>query len=364
MDNVKQIHTLANLSNTIFAHYGAPVYHEPIPELLEAMKGHRKVAVFLFDALGKHIIELHRKECHFLEEHGFMTIESTNPATTVAATTCFLTGKTPIETGYMGWSVYLEERKVPLEVFTNKNEDTGEKLEPDNIMERLSPVKKMDEVLEGLGVKAKALYPYPVDKEGPATFDSQIALADRFFNNGGEFLYFYNTEPDHTMHLEGIHGKHLHMLLKRMMKAFKGFVKRHPDVLVISMADHGMVNVNLRDLNAYPDLSECLSAPLTLDARHASIRLKEGKEAYFLEHFPERFSEFRLISKEEILRTHHFGEGDSTPLSESFIGDYIALPMGHDALFNSATRPIHRFIGHHAGPLPEEMEILIGLYNK
>jgi predicted AlkP superfamily pyrophosphatase or phosphodiesterase len=43
-----------------------------------------------------------------MREHKLMTIHSVNPATTVACTSALLTGKNPIENGWLGWSLYLE----------------------------------------------------------------------------------------------------------------------------------------------------------------------------------------------------------------------------------------------------------------
>ena len=48
------------------------------------------------------------------------------PATTVAATTAYQTGKMPWETGFIGWAQYYSETDEVIEVFRNTNLYTGE----------------------------------------------------------------------------------------------------------------------------------------------------------------------------------------------------------------------------------------------
>ena len=60
-------------------------------------------------------ISLNLKEKSFIREHYLCTINSTFPPTTSAATTAFLTGKYPIETGWMSWTQYFEEYKKGME---------------------------------------------------------------------------------------------------------------------------------------------------------------------------------------------------------------------------------------------------------
>ncbi len=108
--------TLVNLSNSILKHFGATCFHESIPEIDELLKGHKKVVAVLFDGMGQNITRLHLKENSYIRSNYVTTINSTFPPTTAAATTAFLTGKYPIETGWLGWAEYFKDydRKVLL----------------------------------------------------------------------------------------------------------------------------------------------------------------------------------------------------------------------------------------------------------
>ena len=111
--------SLVNLSNSILKHFGVETFHESIPEVDELLNGHKKVVAVLFDGMGQNIVRKHLKEDSFLRTHYVKTINSTYPPTTAAATTSFLTGKYPIETGWMSWSQYFEKYNRNLILFKN-----------------------------------------------------------------------------------------------------------------------------------------------------------------------------------------------------------------------------------------------------
>jgi predicted AlkP superfamily pyrophosphatase or phosphodiesterase len=99
--------------------------------------------VMLFDGMGQNIVRLHLKDKDYIRSHYLCTINSTFPPTTTAATLGFLTGKYPIETGWMSWTQYFEEYKRNIILFKNVDYNTDEKLEPNNIAETLLPTKSI-----------------------------------------------------------------------------------------------------------------------------------------------------------------------------------------------------------------------------
>ena len=96
--------SLVNLSNSILKHFEAESFHESIPAIDNLLKGHKKIVAVLFDGMGQNIVRKHLKEDSFIRTHYVTTINSTFPPTTAAATTAFLTGKYPIETGWLAWT--------------------------------------------------------------------------------------------------------------------------------------------------------------------------------------------------------------------------------------------------------------------
>ena len=112
-------HNLITFSNSLLKHFGVKTFHQTEPEVDKILKGHKKVVVMLFDGMGQNIVRLHLKDKDYIRSHYLCTINSTFPPTTTAATLGFLTGKYPIETGWMSWTQYFEEYKRNIILFKN-----------------------------------------------------------------------------------------------------------------------------------------------------------------------------------------------------------------------------------------------------
>jgi hypothetical protein len=71
--------------------------------------------------MGELVLADHPKRYPYLISHKIATIYSMNPATTVAATNAFLSGRYPIETGWIGWSEYFSDLGKAVDVFPNRD---------------------------------------------------------------------------------------------------------------------------------------------------------------------------------------------------------------------------------------------------
>lgn len=358
-------HTLVNLSNSFLKAYGLPTFHPSLPAVDAVLAGHRKIAVFLFDGAGESILNAYPHTTKFLRAHKLATILSVNPATTVACTTSLLTGRYPIETGWLGWSLQMDALGYPVDVFPNRNSQTGIPLTTPDLMDNLCPVTTIGTLLQEAGVKAKLSYQYPVHGEdGPKTLREFVSQANAFFAQGGEFLYSYWTEPDEEIHEYGVHSRHVRSRLRRIAHAVKSFVANNPDVLVLTLADHGLIDVQYRDIAAFKDLASLLRKPVSLEGRTPTFFVQEGKKEEFAALFAKYFPDWALLSRDEVLGKGYFGEGTPNPHSLEFIGDFVAVSLGKDLIANSLDKTeIHVMAGHHAGGTKEEREILLAAYN-
>lgn len=359
--------SLVGFSNSLLKHYGVTPFHPTCEAVDKVLEGHRKICVFLFDGAGKYNLSLYPRTNRFLLAHAFHTIQSTNPPTTVAATTAFLTAKWPCETGWLGWSLYMEKLGYPVDVFPNRNSLTEEKVPSGekSYMETYCPKVMLDTLLQQVGVKAKLSYVAPVGGEGaPKSIREMGIQATHFFQEeGGEFLYSYSTLPDHDLHHHGVKSPwawHDYRSINRMLRRF---VKANPDVLVFTMADHGLIDVTYQDLAAYPALAQCLTRPMCIEGRNATFWVKPEKKEFFATEFRKRFPDFQLFTKEEVLQNGYFGEGTPNAHFEEFIGDFQALACKKTSLLNSLDKPNpHPLKAHHAGGSKEEREVLLGLF--
>lgn len=359
--------TLVNLTSSLLAHYGVTPFHATIPAVDEAMKGHQKIAFLLFDGAGEAILDGYPRTTKFMREHKLLTIHAVNPATTVASTTALLTGKNPIESGWLGWSLYVDGFADPIDIFPNVNSLTGKKLDQPDVMKAMCPITYIDALLKEKGVKARLDLRAPLwDGKGPKSLKDIRLHAHRFFAEGGDFYYGYWTEPDHLIHEKGVRSFALHRTLHQIAHTVKAFVKENPDVLVFTLADHGLINVQYRDIKAFPEVDSCLAKPMAIEGRTTAFFIKEGMEEKFVKEFNQKFGDrFDLRPTEEWLKLGYFGEGEINAKCAQSLGQFIAVASGDQLLTDTRFfKDITVHEGHHAGGTKEEKEVLLACYNR
>ena len=362
--------TLINVSNSILKHFGAKTFHETNPIVDEALKNHPKVVVCLFDGMGRNIVRKHLKEDSFIRSHYLTTVNSTCPPTTVAATNAFLSGRYPIETGWISWAQYFEEYHRNIILFRNKDYNTCEIVRDpsQNIAQEyyhyesiLDLIKKASPSTDVVDMKK-----YPITPNGPKSLrDGKKKLNKRLKNTNDCFIYFYMDIPDYFMHATGIDSKKTHHTMQKIDRFMKSVSKRNPDTLFIVLADHGHINVEYLDICVHQDLYECLKLPLSFEKRTTTFFVKEDKKELFAELFNKYYSDrFELITREEALNNHLFGIGEPHPKVLNSIGDFIGVAKDKYALYASKEmKDMELFKGHHAGGTEDERLIDIAAIN-
>ena len=370
---VNNQNTLVNLSNSILKHFGVNPFHNSIEKVDELLKGHKKVVAVLFDGMGQNITRLHLKDNSYIRSHYVTTINSTFPPTTAAATTAFLTGKYPIETGWLGWTEYFKGYDRNLILFTSVDYNTGEELSKgreNNIADKLFPTEKLFSLIENSNKEARAfnISRFPIQQDGPKhlLIDGVSKVRKVLKENDNCFVYFYWDSPDREMHEKGIDSLTTHYQVKKAQRFIKKITKQNPDTLFIILADHGHINVKFVDICEHEDLYALLDKPMTLEKRTPSFFVKEGKEKEFENLFNKYYGEhFELISKDEAFKNNLFGEGKAARGVEDVLGNYIAISLDEYSLFASKElKHMDFFKGHHAGGTKEERLIDISIFNK
>ena len=366
-------HSLVNLSNSILKHFSCETYHDTIPEVDEALKGHKKVVVVLFDGMGKNIIHKHLKEKSFIRSHYLTTINSTYPPTTAAATTAFLTGKYPIETGWLAWSTYFKDYDRNIILFRSIDYNTGKSLikegEP-SIAGRYYPTTKLYELIpnEERGVKAYAISRFPIQPDGPKRlFKDGLSKLKKALSESEEcFIYFYWDSPDREMHEHGIDSVFTHYQVKKAQRFLKKAAKQNPDTLFISIADHGHINVIYDDICEHEDLYKLLTKRITLEKRTPSFFVNKENHEEFVSLFNKYYGEhFELLTKEEVLNIKLFGEGEPKEGVIDSFGDFVAISKDTHSIYASKELShIDNYKGNHAGGTTEEREIDVSIYNR
>ena len=280
--------TLVNLSNSILKKFGLDTFHETIPEIDDAIKNHKKIVFLLFDGMGQNIVRYHLKEDGFIRSHYFHTINSVYPPTTSAATTSVLTGKFPIETGWLSWAQYFKDYDRNIILFRNIDYNTDEKIEDDkgNIASCYFPNKTILDLLNEKGIKAFNVSNYPIQKDGPKNYRQCIKKVTKIQKSVDEdFMYFYWGYPDYQMHEYGIYHKKVNRECHKIEKFVKRLTKKNKDTLFITIADHGHINAEYIDICEYSELYNCLSNKMTLEKRTPSFFVKKGRNCLFFRQF-------------------------------------------------------------------------------
>lgn len=366
MNKADYKNSITNLSNSIISHFGVKPFHNTIPEVDERLKGKKKVLVFLFDGMGKAILEKNLKEDSFFRSHIIHNITSTIPPTTVAATTSMLSAKYPIETGWLGWTLYFKDINKNVTVFKNEDDDTGEKLPGENIMQKECPYTNIAELINKANNKeiAKIIMGFPVDNKNKRVKHLRSFVKYAFEETSKKeeaFTYAYWVYPDMMMHMLGTNRWMVKRNIKRIQKYVKRYSSKYNDVTTLIIADHGMKDVKWEDISIHQDLIDTLIRPVSIEKRTMNFFVKDGRKEEFENLFNKYYGlHYELKNKEQVLEEKIFGDAKPNKCSLDFIGDYVAFALDDLSLEWKQKESKHvPFKAHHAGTTKDELEVSI-----
>lgn len=359
--------SLINFSNSILKRYGINTFHDSIKEVDELLKNKKKIVLILCDGMGKYLLNIHKDVAKDLLDHYFITISSTFPPTTVAATTALLSGKYPLETGYMAWSQPFNNFSINLDMFTKR--DSQSKLIADpNLYENEYPL--YENIVSLINKKnkkniAKGIFEYPVDQKGPKNFDGTLnKILEYAYQEEETFTYVYLQNPDHDSHDYGVNSIQVKNDIKLINDKIKKFADENKDLTIIVFADHGQINIDSIILEKYPDILKFIKYHPSFEPRSSNIKLKDNVNHHEFEQLFNSYfgDDFLLLTKEEVLKEELFGYDIKNSCYSRFIGDYMAIAKTNKAIFLNKEEA--HFVGHHGGPTKEEMEIDLLVFNK
>jgi len=364
MDFIKNINyddCITNLTSSIQKHFGlTPNYKtNPLVDSLLQEKDYDNIIVFIFDGMGNNVIDTNTTSSHFLQEHRIGKFHSTFPPTTANCTTSYVSGRNPIETGWLGWATYYKDTNMCVDNFPNVDSLTKEEIKGDNIaFTRLAykPLgKEIEEATNG-SVKYYKIMP-KFETGGAKSLNDFFHRVTKLCNQPGKkYIYAYWDNPDKYMHDAGMDNDGVKKILNEIGKGLRNFQRKTNNTIGLVSADHGHINVTPIALYTYYDVMECLRVPFTCDARCPFFFIKDGYEKRFEELFNKYFGDcYKLLTKKEALEANLFGFGKAHPMYEDLIGDYVAVATSR--YYFMLTPDSHCFKAHHAGGLIEEISI-------
>jgi len=364
--------SIVNLMSTIVKALGGKTHHNPLnilhPGEIERSKN---IVLIVIDGLGYNTLIKHGKGTTMLKHlRGKMT--SVFPTTTAAAVTAYKTGLEPAEHGLVSWFTYMKELgfiAVPLRFAVRggkaiSDEFADHMFDTESVFDQVKAqpfVVAPDMIIDttysaAYSGKAKRI-PFN-DLEGMARAISRAVRS----SNKKKYIYAYWYMLDTISHKNGPDSKKTIAELKRIDAAFSRLLKRleGTDTTVILSADHGQTTIpseNMILLNDYPEIMDCLTVPLSGDAREAFAYVRSGREKMFERLIRQKLGHAcELHRSEEFARQGYFGLGKPHKRFLDRIGDYVILSKEGYALRDElpGCKP-KKVKGHHSGTSEDEM---------
>ncbi|MDD3123156.1 MAG: alkaline phosphatase family protein [Candidatus Izemoplasmatales bacterium] len=359
--------SILNVTSSILKYYGVST-HISSNQLLdkELQKKYRNVVYILVDALGVETLRRHEPVSKSLNKDFKQTITSVFPSTTVAATTAVLTGLPPITTGWLGWCQYVKEVDKSVIFFKNQDYYNDSTVFNQNMSNLVAPVKKIYDLIEDVNDNVKTVEIFPAFSQSEHnTFMKQChTIVSTCKEKGKHFIYTYWDQLDFIMHETGPGSIEANKMLESIDKGYHYLTESiEDDTIIILIADHGQVEVCPIELRKYPKLWDTFIHEPSIESRATAFFIKPDRKAEFEEKFNHYFREYyMLLTKEEVLKMDLFGYGKKHPRIDEFLGDYLAIAIGHFYFRLSTDKLIMR--GQHAGLLKEEMQVPLIIHTK
>lgn len=353
------------LCSSVLSYYGVKTNHRTLSDtdvLLE--KNYKNVVVMLFDGMGTAILEKYLDELNkrsFFRRNFKKTISSVFPPTTTAATMTMETGLSPIEHGWLGWSLYFSEINQTVSIFPNTiSGSNGAEAADYNVARRYISFDNVYEKIEKAtagDVKAFCVSPFSSfhSQSSQEICDTVVSLCSE---SGRKYIYTYWHQPDYDMHDLGTNHRKITENIELFDSQVEKMCSALTDTLVIVTADHGLIDTDWRFLPDFPEMEACFIRRPSIESRALTFFIKDGMHKVFETEFQNNFGEFyKLMTKREVLNMKLFGDGIPHPKSLDFIGDYLAAATGTTSIESFPSQTHDLFRAAHAGLTEDEMNI-------
>ena len=351
---------LTNLACSIRKYFGLNYNHktlEYVDNLLESKKP-KNVVTILYDGMGANILKRTLGSDSFLIKNMYKSITTVFPATTVAATTSMITGLNPIESGMLGWNTYYKDIDKIITTFLNY-EKTDENCIPlDEAISLRKKYMKEKSIVSLINEKGDdkgfGLFPFGSSPYSDVD-DMYFRIKEYCKMDGKKYIYAYDEEPDHTMHKLGPDDEEVKELIKYRNDKTQELCNELDDSIIFVVADHGHIKVENLYLKDYPDVVECLRMGTSTEVRATSFFIMDGMEEEFVKRFNKHFGDdFDLYTKEDVLNSGLFGDGEKNELIDSELGDFLSIAKSNKTLIYEGDDVLY---SHHAGYTEDEIYV-------
>ncbi|MFW5799645.1 MAG: alkaline phosphatase family protein [Spirochaetota bacterium] len=374
---------IVNLISTILNAYNVQTNHNPLRQLnLNELKSKRNIVLMIFDGMGYDILKRHTDPNNsFIRSKLIDKINTVYPSTTASVITSIYTGKTPLEHGVLGWTLYYKEYFRLINILPCIDYMSGEYININSI----NPYKPFNLHKESIFTKIKenspdvSQYIITENKIIDSHYNKLISedakmrgysITDSLYeelrktikeNDAKKFILTYASEPDALIHLQNTGSDWVKDYINEMDKQIRMLVDKvkGTDTLIFITADHGLIDI---DKYYYNDEDEefynCIVLPAFPEQRFSSFFVKNHKRALFEKYIKNYENDFMFMNRDEFWKKELLGRGKKHPKIDDFIGDYLAIAIGDKGIGNFyKSGRTHEFKAHHAGLTEQEMLI-------
>ena len=367
--------SILSTTASILRHFGVNSLYPTLPEVDAALAtGPKHVALVLADGAGAGPLAKHLPQDAYLRRMQAATVTSVFPSTTTAAITTYYAGKSPLEHGWLGWSLYFKEYATDAVTFLRKTFYTGREIDGPSPAMSLMPYESVFEQIRRTHpeVKTCTQYAFPTYAEHGAEVNLRISTLHQLCENirritrepRRTFSISYWAEPDASMHQYGVASAQAGAQLRLLNQELEALSRQLKDTLLIVTADHGLIDGQFAEITEYPDITECLWMPPMVEMRAAAFYVKPYRYRQFESAFREHFgADFLLLSRDEVLEKGLLGRGLPHGKLDDFLGDYLACATGSLCLkYSLPGQQKSPIAAVHAGLTEDEMLVPVLLH--
>jgi len=376
--------SILNLITSITANFGVPSHHRELSGLKASfLNSYKNIILLVLDGLGYNLFSYVKNTKKIFDYNCRISkINSVFPPTTSAAITTLLTGKSPLEHGAIGWTLYFKEFAKYIDFLPNWDSITSKVLSQDKyptlqILDHENIFTKINEInpeIDSYYLTPSYIHksPYTVKYSNPAKVIPFTANRELFsslhqiINKIGQkrkFIYIYNTDPDALEHRNGVFSQPVIDFLVKIDSFIKEFIRENKagETLLLITADHGLIDVNnYHYSNEDRELYSTMLMPTFPEPRFSSFFIKESQKNKFLAEISKYKQKYMILSREDFLAKKLLGTGKPHIKIDDFIGDFLVIAKSDSALktiFQQNGKWEKEFRAHHAGITCDEMEV-------
>ncbi len=356
--------SIVNIPATFLRYHHLKTIHPSLPVIERLLPSYKHTVLIVLDGFGVNLLD-HLDDDAFLKKFYLMTLDSTFPSTTVAATTALLSGLTPYESGHVGWQQYLKASDTHYTVFLHEDFYDVHKPLDAKLKSLFHYPRALDRIQEkDADIATQYFFPKPIDPDGYETLSKGLKRYKKFQSVRAKTLsYVYSIEPDATEHSYGIHSEETARVVRKLNETIESFVHSlDQETLVLVTADHGLIDVSPVPILENSAIMSCLLRKPAIEPRATAFFVKDGMHDRFEAVFNAAYGEdFTLYESALVKKLGLLGYGKKHALVDETLGDYVAIAKT-DKYFSVYPLKTDAFKAHHAGLTDAEMEVPLIVY--